>query len=233
MKKYTEWLNTELHRLDLVSVWPKPSTHKGGLGGIKGGITSCGGRAALNSVVVLEFGTYNGYSANRLSRVCRQVYGFDSWKGLPEDWKGVERKGHFALDSLPEVFDNVELIPGWFNQTLEPFLDSHPDIDVGLIHIDCDLYSSTRYVLDTLYARGIIRPGLKIIFNEVVNYRGFQDGEIRALYELVQEQGVKFRWLPLIGRVLDIASSQNQAWSSFKRARKHGYQQCASIEITE
>ena len=233
MKDYITWLDDELRLLQAVATWPRPRSHKGGLGGIKGGIASCGGRAALGSVTVLEFGTYNGYSANRLGLKCRKVYGFDSWKGLPEDWSGVESKGHFALDSLPRVVDNVELVPGWFNETLEPFLDSHPDLDIGLIHIDCDLYSSTRYVLETLYARGIIRPGLKIIFNEVVNYRGFQDGEIRALYELCRVHGVKFRWLPLIGQVLMPVETNNVVWSNFKRSRKLGYQQCASIEIIE
>ena len=58
--------------------------------------------------------------------------------------------------SLPKVKENVELHKGWFNESLPPFLEQHPG-PVAFIHVDCDLYSSTKTLLDLLAPR--IRPG--------------------------------------------------------------------------
>jgi len=60
----------------------------------------------------LEFGVYQGNSINFIADLIKpeRVYGFDSFKGLPEDWERgdtVYKKGHFTLDKLPTVRDNV------------------------------------------------------------------------------------------------------------------------------
>src|SRR5215831_6087032 len=34
----------------------------------------------------LEFGVAAGNSIRRLAKAGRQIYGFDSWQGLPHDW---------------------------------------------------------------------------------------------------------------------------------------------------
>ena len=75
---------------------------------------------------ILEFGVYRGGTINLLADKFKNqtLYGFDSFEGLPEDWnmndhpeKGYIEKERFALDSLPEVLNNVELIKGWFDKS--------------------------------------------------------------------------------------------------------------------
>jgi hypothetical protein len=58
----------------------------------------------------------------------RKVYGFDSFRGLDEDWTGVGHvKGTFDLSGrLPRVRPNVTLLAGWFRETLPGFSRREP-----------------------------------------------------------------------------------------------------------
>jgi len=227
MKAYLEWIDYHTESLNKHSVTIDTS-YKGGIKKLVSGIDI----NMFRGKNVLEFGTYNGYSANHLARKVKwgHVYGFDSWQGLPEDWNDIVDKGHFAIDSLPAVKPNVTLVPGWFDKTLEPFLDSHPDLEVGIVHIDCDIYSSTKYVLDILYQRKIIKPGLIILFNELFNYNGFENGELKALYELTQAHVIKFKWLPYQGKIVDIEKT-HKFNNNFNKLRRYGYYQSVGLEI--
>src|SRR5205807_1325585 len=87
---------------------------------------------------------------NRLAGLKPQVqfYGFDSFFGLPEAWTMGAAKGAFTLQGkLPPVRKNVELIVGYFETTLAPFVARHTGGSIAFMHIDCDLYSSTKIVL--------------------------------------------------------------------------------------
>jgi hypothetical protein len=111
-----------------------------------------------------EFGVAGGRTVNFIARCIapRRVYGFDSFRGLPEPWAPGYDVGHFAC-TPPAVADNVELIIGDFANTIAPFLEMHHD-NVAFAHIDCDLYSSTRTVLEALAPR--IVAGTVIVFDE-------------------------------------------------------------------
>ena len=61
---------------------------------------------------------------------------------------------------------NVALHVGWFDDTLPAFLDRH-DGNVAFVHIDSDLYSSAKTILDNLAPR--VGPGTIIVFNEYFN----------------------------------------------------------------
>jgi hypothetical protein len=122
----------------------------------------------------LEFGVFNGVTISCLATARPELkfHGFDSFEGLPEDWDCGEKmvKGE-AFDRkgvLPEVPENVSLYKGWFNETLEPFAEEHTD-KVSYLHLDADIYSSTKYVLDTLNDR--IVPGTIIRLDELVCWR--------------------------------------------------------------
>jgi hypothetical protein len=99
----------------------------------------------------LEFGVAYGNTVNYISKFTNdKVYGFDSFVGLPEKWRDGYEKGFFNLNGeLPEVNRNVELIKGWFNETLPQFIQTH-NKKVSFIHIDADLYSSTKCIFDVL-----------------------------------------------------------------------------------
>jgi hypothetical protein len=77
--------------------------------------------------MALEFGVYTGWSLKTIAAARRgtEVYGFDSFKGLPEVYRPHVREGAFALDRLPEI-DGAELVVGWFDETLPRFLAKRP-----------------------------------------------------------------------------------------------------------
>jgi hypothetical protein len=153
-------------------------------------------RAAAPAGLVLEFGVGDGASLRHLARSAAGVcHGFDSFEGLPEDWSGTfERKGKFGRGGkLPEVPANAELHKGWFDATLPAFLAEHPGEDVGLLHVDCDIYSSTVTVLRGLGER--LKPGAVIVFDEYFNYPNWQRHEWKAFQEFIRDSGWSYRYL--------------------------------------
>ena len=148
----------------------------------------------------LEFGVASGRTINYISQFTKDtVYGFDSFEGLPETWREGLEKGAFSRNGvLPLVNANVELIKGWFNETLEEFMKTH-DKKISFIHMDADLYSSTKYIFDTL--KGNIDKDCVIVFDELVNYPGFDGdkGELRAFYEFITENKVDYEWIGMDG----------------------------------
>jgi Macrocin-O-methyltransferase (TylF) len=123
----------------------------------------------------------------------RTIHGFDSFEGLPEDWFGKFRKGRFDTGGkLPKVRSNVKLHKGWFDETLPKFVAEN-DGPVAFLHVDCDLYSSTKTIFQYLGDR--IVAGTIILFDEYFNYPGWQQHEHKAFQELVQERGLRYRWL--------------------------------------
>jgi hypothetical protein len=146
--------------------------------------------------LILEFGVWSGASINTIADYVgqsRQVHGFDSFEGLPEDWFGGYTKGLFHTQGkLPEVRSNVQLHVGWFDKTLPDFVAKHRD-NIAFLHVDCDLYSSTKTIFDLLGDRLV--PGSVILFDEYFNYPSWRDHEHRAFQELVQERSLKYRWI--------------------------------------
>ena len=150
--------------------------------------------------LILEFGVYKGTTIRLIAKHCPSegVYGFDSFKGLPERWIG-SRSVSTSMDRrgvLPEVPLNVELIAGLFGETVPPFLASHEG-PVGFVHIDCDIYSSAREVLRALSGR--MGKGCVIVFDEFFNYHGFRQHEYRAFHEFVAETGRAYRFVSYSG----------------------------------
>lgn len=142
--------------------------------------------------MALEFGVYTGGTLKLIATAFegRDVYGFDSFEGLPEDWRNGFPAGLFGMDGLPDV-DGAELVVGWFDDTLPGFLDAHTG-PVSFLHVDCDLYSSTKTVLELVGPRLV--PGSVIVFDEYFNYPGWQDHEHKAWSEYVDRTGIEFNY---------------------------------------
>ncbi|MEA5444410.1 class I SAM-dependent methyltransferase [Gammaproteobacteria bacterium AB-CW1] len=153
-------------------------------------------KAAPEQGLVLEFGVFHGRSIRQIAAARPgPVHGFDSFSGLPEAW-GREPAGSYStLGELPKVPDNVTLHAGWFDDTLPDFLAEHPGDSVALVHIDCDLYSSTRSVLEQLAERLV--PGTVVVFDDYLGYRGWQDHEYRAWQEFVTSHRIQYRYLAM------------------------------------
>jgi hypothetical protein len=140
-----------------------------------------------------EFGVGSGGTVNTIaSKTDHIIHGFDSFEGLPETWRTGFEKGAFDTAGLPKVRDNVRLHKGWFNESLPVWAKENKG-PMAFMHMDADLYSSTKTVLDILADR--IVPGTVLQFDEYFNYPGWQEGEFKAFKEFVEKNGVKFEYL--------------------------------------
>jgi len=144
----------------------------------------------------LEFGVFTGgtirFMAKRVGS--RVIHGFDSFEGLPESWHGFSlgQEAFSLKGKLPKVPANVRLHPGWFDKSLPPWLAQNPG-PVAFIHVDCDLYSSTKTIFDLLGDR--MAPGTIILFDEYFNYPNWEQHEYKALQEFVKQRGITYTYL--------------------------------------
>jgi len=152
------------------------------------------GQCTLDGLI-MEFGVYRGASLRAIARhVPQEVHGFDSFEGLPQDWTYLQKRGRFSLQGQVPQFEeaNIRVHKGWFDQTLPPFLAQYPG-PARFIYIDCDIYASTRTVLESLKPR--IVSGTVIVFDEYLNYPGWQQHEYKAFQEFVAQTGITYRYI--------------------------------------
>jgi predicted O-methyltransferase YrrM len=155
--------------------WPaiaaEPEAHGAGLyvavadtAGVPGAIVECGvGHGA--SIVALA-------RANQIFSPTRSVVGFDSFRGFPDaDRQDLGSRvravgpvtgwDDTSVEAVSDALDApAELVAGFFSDTLPRSL---PD-RISLLHVDCDLYRSTRDVLDHALPR--MSPGALVILDE-------------------------------------------------------------------
>jgi len=153
--------------------------------------------------LVLEFGVATGRTLNHFARMLpeKTVYGFDVFSGLPEDWRSRFYQGAFA-QRLPKVRKNCQLIVGLFGDTLPKFVDEHTS-PVALLHVDCDLYSSTVTILKKLNRQLV--PGTVIVFDEYLNYPGWELDEFRAWQEFCTINHVRYEYISRVSRHQQVA----------------------------
>lgn len=161
---------------------------------------------------VLEFGVFTGASLALLGHAAsfdpkgmeRRIAGYDSFAGLPSSaeiharWQpgdcATNHSWHPLLPVGAPVTPQVTLdlfaacglaVPeievGPFAETLPRTLPAkYPR--VALAHVDCDLYESTRTVLDALFP--VLADGAVLLFDDWFHYRGHPGkGEARAFAE--------------------------------------------------
>ncbi|HBP19891.1 MAG TPA: methyltransferase [Planctomycetes bacterium] len=150
--------------------------------------------AQAGSGLYLELGVHEGESIRRIARRAPRVYGFDTFSGLPERQQGTPWfRGRFDVGGrLPRVPGNVELIRGDFRETLPGFLAAQQQ-PVAFVHVDCDLYASTKGALDALADR--LPPGAILLFDDYFNYPGWEECEHRALLEFARERERAYEYL--------------------------------------
>jgi hypothetical protein len=126
-----------------------------------------------------------------------RFFAFDSFQGLPP-LEGADRqtqdfaKGKFAC-SKEDFFGNlrangvdmtkVVAVPGWFAETCsEETKRRHEMKAAAIVHVDCDLYESTRIALK--FIESVLVDGTVLIFDDWYSFRGNPAlGEQRAFRE--------------------------------------------------
>ena len=144
----------------------------------------------------LEFGVFKGDSINlfakKLKKINAEVFGFDSFKGLKDEWMTEEFNppGTFDLKGeKPKVEKNVKLIDGWVEETAKNFLTKN-EKKIAFIHFDLDTYNSTSFVLK-LFKDGF-QPGTIILFDEFYGFPNWEKYEYKAFKEEIDENKFKF-----------------------------------------
>lgn len=144
----------------------------------------------------LEFGVYKGESINFMADLLPECmfHGFDSFEGLPEFWRAGFDKAAFHMNGgLPKVKNNVTLHKGWFEDTIPVFLQTNKVEKIQILHIDCDIYSSTNTIFNLL--GHLIEKGTVIIFDEYFNYPGWENHEYQAFQEFIHSSGKTYEYL--------------------------------------
>lgn len=138
--------------------------------------------------------------SRRHGHQCR-LYAFDSFEGLPrqsaaEDAHPAWLSGAMAtsqarfhqlcrIGRIPRA--RYEIIPGYYSASLTSARAQELPTNVCLAYIDCDLYSSTRPVLDFLASR--LKHGMIIAFDDWFCYSRDRDsGERAACREFFEGQ---------------------------------------------
>jgi hypothetical protein len=127
-------------------------------------------RDVLDGTVFLEFGVCHGgsmlmwYDLYERNNLDRNFVGFDSFQGLPEetiDKNTIWHKGQFNTRGIinPDLKkEDIRLVQGFYDESLTDKLAATLD-KVGLVHIDCDTYSSTKTVWEWLIKHDLLVEG--------------------------------------------------------------------------
>jgi len=106
-------------------------------------------------ILYLEFGVWKGdsikYFAKKFKSKNSEFYGFDTFHGMPDNWRHM-KKGHYSTSGdTPQIDDfRVKFIGGLFQDTLPNFLENlktESKKKLIIIHLDAVLYSSTLFTL--------------------------------------------------------------------------------------
>lgn len=165
---------------------------------------ACAKRAPTQ--VWAEFGVSMGNTARILLDLLAGngvLHLFDSLQGLPEPWQ-IEVPGSTAWNSCYRAgywkHDQVNFNDARSRWHVGLFADTLPvefEEQLGLVNIDCDLYSSARDILAGAIAH--IQPGTVLIFDELIEWdhinTNWREGEWKALVE----SGIELDWFARSG----------------------------------
>jgi hypothetical protein len=140
-----------------------------------------------------EFGVASGTSARVFLNSLPlgwNFYLFDSFEGLPEYWCTNLPKGKYACGVPVFENDRAIIVKGLYEDTLPQWSNSF-DGKLSLVHIDCDLYSSTKCVLKNI--RKHLMVGSVLLFDEFdLKNAPTNNREDRAFREFIDGTGMKF-----------------------------------------
>jgi hypothetical protein len=138
----------------------------------------------------MELGVFTGHTLSLINQNTENtiVYGFDTFSGLPEDWAEssgnvLYNKNAFAT-SIPVNTDKNTFIVGKVEDTLLDFL-KEKNQKIKFIHLDLDLYSASRYALNTIF--DYLEDEAIIVIDDVYGLPSWEEHSIKSLSECFDE----------------------------------------------
>lgn len=171
---------------------------------VDGDVVECGVFGGLSLAVLAKAATFDPKGMRR------RIVGFDTFDGLPpsqerharwvagdcartHSWHPLAGPGErVSADLTRRLFracglSEPLLYEGPFDRTMTPAIrEAHPAI--ALMHLDCDLYESTRDALDA--AAPALQDGTLLLFDDWFHFRAHpRMGEARAFHEFLERHG--------------------------------------------
>ena len=126
-----------------------------------------------------EFGVFTGEAFRHLIITYKKGFGFDTFSGLPEDWREEKAGSYSSAGNIPDILGG-EFIAGKFEDTLPVFF-SEPRPLASMINFDADLYSSTICALNN--SKAVIDSHTILVFDEFIVNEEWEQDEYKALTE--------------------------------------------------
>jgi len=133
---------------------------------------------------MMELGVWQGRSFREICHLAypRKVYGFDWWRGLPEDWDDHGSKGVLDMHGAPPACPvNGEFVIGLVRGTLPNFVPRHKP--AAFVHFDMDVYTSTAEALHYIK----FQPGAILVFDEIDGHTRNINHEQKAFREWLED----------------------------------------------
>ena len=150
----------------------------------------------------VEFGCCGGntfslaYKQIQQRKMQRHMWAFDSFEGLPDASSPLDnhpkwKKGALTtgLDKFHKIChtqgiprDAYSVVQGYYDDALTSLADDAAPANIALAYIDCDMYSSTKTVLEFLRPR--LKHGMILAFDDYFCWSSDQiSGERKALLD--------------------------------------------------
>lgn len=152
----------------------------------------------------VEFGSYGGnslslaYEAISQMGSKRHLWAYDSFDELKvtderdERWRsslGINQGGvenfYADVDKLGVPREAYTAVEGYFSDTLPPLGASGAPVDIALVYVDCNMYSSTVTAFEFLAPR--LKHGMIVAFDDYWVYKpDYVSGERLALHQFLE-----------------------------------------------
>lgn len=141
----------------------------------------------------------------------KDLWLFDSFRGLPDvstvavdkdalhvrsqiwaagNLVGMSRDKLVDACAMALAISRIRTYEGWYSDTVKTIPDN---TKFALLHVDCDLYSSTVDVLHPLFSRNMVAEGGAIFFDDWDANRASPDfGQRRAWQECVGKYSIRY-----------------------------------------
>jgi hypothetical protein len=142
----------------------------------------------------LEFGVFRGTSFIMASKLAQtynmpamRLFAFDSFEGLPNSEGKAFTKSEFScsevlfrkiIEKAGMDLSKVVIVKGFYSNSLDEDTKRKYNIKAAIVHIDCDLYSSTKEVLN--FIENIVTHGTILIFDD---WDSFKDEDVENMGE--------------------------------------------------